>query len=204
MSQHTQDDDDIAEAFRLLASRSPRPPDHAIQQIKQRSRRRRRAHVIGGGVATVAVVAAVTMVGSGFDGSMRPDSTPVAPAGSVAWQDLYGPELAAALGLEPVPLPDVDDTAACDAKIVAEFEEDMTYCFLPSDYGITDPVEADMLTWQLQGVPPSPTLTQIAQLEVDERALANTQSPSSEDAQRINELKKQIEQLKAQVLPQDW
>jgi hypothetical protein len=200
MSQQTRDDD-IAEAFRLLASRSPRPPGDALAQIAHRSRARRRMQVVGGGVVVAAVAAITAVIGSGIAHS---SPRTLQPAESGEWHELYGPELADALGLQPVPLADVDETPACDGKYVVAFEADMTYCFAPADFGVADPVEADMLMYQLQGIPPSPKLAELAELEVEVRGLANREPPSDGDAQAIIALMRQIEQLKNDVLPQNW
>jgi hypothetical protein len=94
-----------------------------------------------------------------------------APAG---WEDLTGSVLADALGLTPVPLADVDSTPECSgddgisdttAVVIQETPEPLVYCY--GDYGITDPVELEMLTWQLCGVPRSPTLLELAAVEVE-------------------------------------
>jgi hypothetical protein len=201
-------DDDFAQPFDDLVRVGPRPPADALAQIDALARRRRRLRVAGGGFGAATVLAASLALGVAVNHG--PASSPthrgtIQPADSVDWEELSGPALADALGLEPIPGGEVNDTPGCQGKDVETFQADpvMVYCYLAADYGITDPVEAHMLRWQLVGVSRSPDLTELAQLEVElhDVSVDNSEHPTPEKADQIFDLTDQTQTLQDELYP---
>lgn len=184
---------------------SPPPVQTVVAGGERRARDRRRAGVAIAALTVVGIAAGTSLALGGLpvnnDTGPTPAAGPTAPPG---WEHLTGPALADAVGLTPVPLADVDQTPACDGAVVVEFTNhptDLTYCYVPSDLGVTDPVEAQLLTWQLWGFPRSPDLVELASLQVELHRAVPGGGDGGASVDRIRQLKHLIDELRQRLFP---
>ena len=203
MNDNTDTDRTISTAFQELAEAGPRPPQDAQQQIDNRVRRRRRnAHSTTIAVTAVAVAAVATASIAVLGGNHSPSK--VQPANTSDWQDLEGQELADALGIVPVARDQINDTARCQApqaSAVVVFDT-TAYCYNASDYGIINPVEAQILTYQLRGFPRSPDIRILATADVQLNDLVKAigkDTPTPDQTERLQALMATIKEYRARA-----
>jgi hypothetical protein len=185
------------------------PVDAVMTGGEHRVQSRRRVLAAAGAVAVLAIVVGASLgwrqLPSGNASGPTSPSTTTAPSG---WEQMTGTALADALGLTPVPGAEVNQSVECsggdgindkDGLVFKGNPNPLVYCYLPADYGITDPVEAELLRWQLVGVPRSPDLLELARLEVRHGEVAVAWSDSANDVTRAIELADELFRLNTRI-----
>jgi hypothetical protein len=180
-------------------------------RARKRRSRKRALTGVAGSLLVVAVVGAALTLPRDAPHSQGPTS-PNTPIDTSHWEDLTGTELADALGLTSVPLAEVNESYECsgddgindkDGLVFKGNPDPLVYCYLPADYGITDPVDVELLQWQLVGVPRSPDLIELARLEAELHHLPDRSPDGTVTTDDMLPLLRQIEQLRERLFPPD-
>jgi hypothetical protein len=138
-------------------------------------RRRRTAAVALGSLAVSGVVVAAAFAGvAAHDSGATDDGAPTATQPSTTpWQQLTGEAVGEALGLKTVEYSVVNDHPEClgEGNYYTQYEPGRGFCYHPADLGITDPVEADLLAWQIMGFQRSDDLIEFVELRREQAEL---------------------------------
>lgn len=171
--------------------------------------RRRRVLVVVSGSVVALLVGIAWLVPQASDRPNGPVSPPTTAAPD-GWQNMTGLTLANALGLTLVPQAEVktalecttDDGTKKDVIVVLGNPDAVAYCYLASDYGITDPVESRLMGWQLFGVPRTDRLVELATVSQQLADLMRNNGGNHvtpERLPRLQALMEQKEQLENQL-----